>query len=271
MPYIECPACQKDIHSSLTTCPYCNTALTEDASSSVLQYYDYSGNSSRQTRFTGYHPVSGQMAADHEASKDSSDRSEGLSGLVMPQLSETSDSPLIHSVSDDLLLHAREDFEKQPETAELTDSAPYHSADTYTTSAAQDEMRSNEPAFPPRQTTARVKKIPRPGRKLWGYRSGNPILMLLSVSYYMAAAVLLLKGIQMIPEYRAAGTLTYHQGRLISGGLMLYLPAILLSETPYRRFIPIFNSRRRMTAMIGFIILYIPLTAILLLSWYCCL
>lgn len=159
------------------------------------------------------------------------------------------------SSSDDILAHIRERSKTEPSD---------HDA-----ALPRQGSASRAAVYPPRMTS-KVKKLPPPGRKLWGYRSGNPLLMLLSVFYYMASAVILLKGLQISPQYQEAGTLAYHYGRLISGGLMLYLPALLLSETPFRRFIPLFNSRRMGTALIGFVVLYVPLAAIFLLSWYCC-
>ena len=55
----------------------------------------------------------------------------------------------------------------------------------------------------------RKKQAP-PGRRLLGYRSGSFVHMLFSMCYYIAAAVGVLYGLSLSPEYLSNGTLFFH-------------------------------------------------------------
>lgn len=110
-----------------------------------------------------------------------------------------------------------------------------------------------------------------PGRRLLGYRAGQPLYMLVSICYHMAACVGILYALSLSPQYLADGTLLFHLCRVFLAAAMLLLPALLLSENSIRRNLPLLGSRNKTVMAIGFFILYLLLAILFLFSWYYCL
>lgn len=115
----------------------------------------------------------------------------------------------------------------------------------------------------------RKKQAP-PGRRLLGYRSGSFVHMLFSMCYYMAAAVGVLYGLSLSPEYLSNGTLFFHLCRVLLAAFMLFLPALLLSDTKTRKKIPLFCSCKKPVVIIGLLLVYIPLIVLFVLAWRSC-
>lgn len=116
---------------------------------------------------------------------------------------------------------------------------------------------------PPRK---KKKSAPPAGRRLLGYRAGNPFYMLFSIFYHMAACVGILYAFSLSPFYASKGTLLFHICRVFLAAVMLFLPVLFLSESKFRR-----KLFRKPSAVIkGLLILYIPLTALFLVSWNFC-
>lgn len=120
----------------------------------------------------------------------------------------------------------------------------------------------------PRVPGKRKKNTPPPGRRLLGYRTGNPIYMFLSIFYHMAACVGILYAISFSQEYWGRPALLFHICRILLASVMLFLPVLFLSENKLRRKVPLLRRRKSAAVMTGFVILYIPL---IILFSICCL
>lgn len=293
-----CPFCNTSLNAGHSGSQYYNSTTDYSRSSYFTGFHPAPKNNSMDqyliTPEEPSHTVSGVHKETAAAVSPSSDTltdkaADTYSGLVMPRTSSETENPLFSSSSEDILLSIRERSRKQAESASsvqqnhdaashLKQEGSEHSQSTgyqkvQHASAAEAPSKiipATDPFIVPSDLARRIRKPAPPGRRLWGYRAGNPLFMFLAVSYYLAVCLIILQGIQMFPQYQAAGTLFYHKSRVITGGLMMMLPAILLSETPLRRHLPMFRTMSRTTPIVGLIILYIPLTAIFLLSWYGC-
>lgn len=112
------------------------------------------------------------------------------------------------------------------------------------------------------------KKLPPTGRRFLGYRLGNPLYMLASVTYHMAAATGILYALSLCPAYQQKGTLLPYLCRVILAAFILFLPALVLSDTRIRRKLPFFRNQKTVSVRIGLLVLYIPLIALFLISCY---
>lgn len=157
-----------------------------------------------------------------------------------------------------------ENFRKKTQAPE-TEDAEYHSESGF--DKADDEHKPSVQEPP----SARKRRKARPaGRKLLGYRAGNPFYMFISVFYHMTASIGILYALSLSPQYMADGVLIFHICRVVLAAIMLFLPVLILSENKVRRKFPLLRSRKPASLTAGFLILYLPLGALFLASWYFC-
>lgn len=116
----------------------------------------------------------------------------------------------------------------------------------------------------------RKKNTPPAGRRLLGYRAGNPFYMFISVFYHMAACVGILYAFSLSSQYLGSPALLFHISRVILAAIMLFLPALLLSENRLRTNIPLLRSQNSSAVIMGFVFLYLPLAVLFFISWYFC-
>lgn len=115
--------------------------------------------------------------------------------------------------------------------------------------------------------TTRVPRAGSPGRRLIGYRSGHFINRFVSMLYHLAAVMVLIWAYKLTPEYKEKGLAFMHIARVTLGGLILFLPAILLSNTALHRSLPLIRSKSTAKVIIGMLLFLVPLT--LLFSYTC--
>lgn len=240
MALIKCPNCQKDVSSMVTYCPFCDADLTHvkvSAAQNSDSYYDPDAGFSLQ--YPDYQPASGNyenfLTEDPDTDEFSSSYPESQTAQEDPR-------------------HRR------------TDSGSRQNRSGSGSQISSKQERSNTSSSP------RQRKRQAPyGRKLLGYRAGNPFYMLVSVCYHMAACVGILYALSFTPQYMADGTMIFHLCRVILAAIMLFLPLLLLTENKIRRKLPFFGSKKVSLVAVGFLILYIPLAALFYASWYFCL
>lgn len=250
MALIKCPNCQKDVSSMVTYCPFCNTDLTQ-AKASAARSGDY------------YNPdavFSYRNPDDWPASENRKDNQEqGLKFEDFP-----SDRYEYRRGSDNL------EYRREPEDFEhdgTSGSFETRNASGTSKNCSNHTNAASNTAAPRKKG----RRLAPPGRRLLGYRAGQPLYMLISICYYMAACVGILYAFSLSSQYLANGTLLFHLCRVLLAAAALFLPALLLSENTIRRKLPLLGSRNKAVVSIGFLILYIPLTALFLVSWYYCL
>lgn len=174
----------------------------------------------------------------------------------------------------DLIFNAEDSFfdNEEMEQAATTDSysrpTGFNNSSSHSANSRTDSQQEN--AADAGSSQRKRKKQAPPGRRLFGYRSGSFVHMLFSMCYYMAAAVAVLFGLSLSPQYLDNGTLFFHLCRVLLAALMLFLPALLLSDTKTRKKIPLFCSRKKLVVVTGLLLVYIPLAALFVLAWRSC-
>lgn len=228
MALIKCPNCQKDVSSMVTYCPFCNADLTHVKASAAQSSDPY------------YNPdadLPSQHPENRHESEDFEDRS-----YRSPEVPRQSDSS----------------SDARPNRA----SARSASGPSTTVSRPSTAASDTAPA------RRKGRRQPSYGRKLLGYRAGNPLYMLVSVCYHMAVCVGILYALSFAPQHLADGTLIFYLCRVALAAIMLLLPVLLLTEHKLHRKLPFFGSRRRSIVAVGFLLLYIPLAALFFISWH---
>lgn len=130
-----------------------------------------------------------------------------------------------------------------------------------------------DPRTPDPATRSAVKKRLRqpksgsPGRKLIGYRSGHFLNRCISMIYHISAVLVLVWAYAMSSEYFAKDLGMFHILRTTLGALILFLPALLLSDTTFHRCLPLIRSKSSTKITIGFLLFLVPL--VLLFSYTC--
>ncbi|MGN0294154.1 MAG: hypothetical protein ACI4D3_09155 [Lachnospiraceae bacterium] len=137
-------------------------------------------------------------------------------------------------------------------------------------SGSDAEAGEHRPSVSESPSTRKRRKARPAGRKLLGYRAGNPFYMFVSVFYHMTACVGILYALSLSPQYMTDGVLIFHICRVVLAAIMLFLPVLLLSENKVRRKFPLLRSRKPAALAAGFLLLYLPLGALFLASWYFC-
>lgn len=228
---IKCPNCQKDIYDTMTRCPFCNTNLTQV-------------NHTDKQDTVYFNP----------------DSDPGIHYPVFPEKTQTVSSG-------DFRKKTRLPEAEKPDYDSDFDSGYGHSDQT----AGEQNPSEQETPSVREAPAARKHRRARPaGRRLLGYRTGNPFYMLISVFYHMAACVGVLYALSLSPQYIADGVLIFHICRVILAAVMLFLPVLILSENKVRRKFPLLRSRKPAALAVGFLLLYIPLGVLFLASWYFC-
>lgn len=123
---------------------------------------------------------------------------------------------------------------------------------------------------PQKNNNAKKNRQPRSGyagRRLIGYRSGRFLNRLISMLYHLAITVLLVEVFLKTPEYKEKGLALMHIARSSLAALILFLPAILLSNTAFRQKLPLLRSRVTAKVVIGYLLFLVPL--VLLFSYAC--
>lgn len=249
MALIKCPNCQKDVSSMVTYCPFCSADLTHinaSAAHSSDSYYN------PNVGVSSSHPDHPSVSGDYgDFSIHDSDANEFFS-----ESPEYNSSRQGRSSADNRQGRSTID-NRQGHSAASSDyqTSGKQSADASDASSGYRRGRRQAPY----------------GRRLLGYRAGNPIYMLISIFYHMAACVGLLYAISFTPQYLTNGTLIFHLCRLILAAAMLFLPVLLLTENKVRRNLPFFSSKTQSLTAVGFLLLYIPLAVLFAISWYFCL
>lgn len=236
MALIKCPNCQKDVSSMVPRCPFCNTDLTHRNSSDSRDTVYYKPDSD-----SIYYP-------------EFPERSDKASGTPFDTGSNRNPDSEPEYRTD-----SRPERQANPRPERQADSG----------SAGKNRENSKEKSA---SAARKRKKFPPPaGRRLLGYRKGNPFYMFVSVLFHMAACVGILYAFSLSPQYWGSSALLFHIIRVIAAAMMLFLPVLLLSENKLRRKFPVLRSRKPAAVITGLLILYIPLAVLFSLSWYFCL
>ena len=95
-------------------------------------------------------------------------------------------------------------------------------------------------------------------KKLWGFRSWTPWKMLLATLYYVACLLVLFFGMTESLPFEMSGydTVIY---RISAFVLFLWMlsPAIFLSDTCYRRYLPLFREKIGSRSFLGMMIIFL--------------
>lgn len=104
-------------------------------------------------------------------------------------------------------------------------------------------------------------------RKLFGFRSGTPWKKGLAVVYYLACIAFLILAMTT-PPLIAAGAKDVSIMRMSSLVLVLMAasPAIFLSDTPMRDFLPFFKDRTLLRSLVGMMIVWLLLLYLFMCS-----
>lgn len=98
-------------------------------------------------------------------------------------------------------------------------------------------------------------------RKLWGFRSNTPWKKLLAVVYYAAcAAVLWFCFSTPLPIEAGSYDLAIFRLSAVIIFLWLLSPAIFLSETPLRKYLPLFRDHIGSRTLMGMMIVFLLFT-----------
>ena len=234
MALIKCPNCQKDVSSMVNYCPFCNADLT------------HIKNSAAQNDSLYYNPNAGYSSPRPENRPNPDNSQESF--LHDPDIDEYS-----------------RDFSEY-DTAPNPPRQNHPSGDSGQTPASVSSRQNHSGS---RQQKS--KRQASYGRRLLGYRAGNPLYMLISIFYHMAACVGVLYALSLTPQYTEGKLLIFHLCRVILAAIMLFLPVLLLTNNKLRRSLPLFSSKKKTRIAAGFLILYIPLIVLFIVSWYFCL
>lgn len=269
MALIKCPNCQKDVSSMVTYCPFCNTDLTHvkasanesgdyynsDAPFSYQRPDNWSASENHED-FPFQYPNTDELSSGNYRRRNLSDNSESrnLSGNYRTR-----------NLSDDSKSHNSSGNYRTRNSSDSSGSRS-SSGNSGRQAASEPVRMTSEPS-----PTRKSKRQAPPGRRLLGYRAGNPLHMLISVCYHMAACVGILYALTLSPQYLSNGTLIFHLCRVILAAAILFLPILLLSENKVRRKLPLLGSKKSSVMAIGFLLLYVPLAVLFSISWYFCL
>ena len=95
-------------------------------------------------------------------------------------------------------------------------------------------------------------------KKLLGFRSGNPLKMTVALAWYLLCLVVLFFGLTT-PVPVTAGA--YDGGIYRLSGVILFLwmlsPAVFLSDTPLRQYLPLFCKRQTGFSVMGMMIVFV--------------
>ena len=95
-------------------------------------------------------------------------------------------------------------------------------------------------------------------KKLLGFRSGNPLKMTVALAWYLLCLVVLFFGLTT-PVPVTAGA--YDGGIYRLSGVILFLwmfsPAVFLSDTPQRQYLPLFRKRQTGFSVMGMMIVFV--------------
>lgn len=95
-------------------------------------------------------------------------------------------------------------------------------------------------------------------KKLLGFRSGNPLKMTVALAWYLLCLVVLFFGLTT-PVPVTAGA--YDGGIYRLSGVILFLwmfsPAVFLSDTPLRQYLPLFRKRQTGFSVMGMMIVFV--------------
>ena len=95
-------------------------------------------------------------------------------------------------------------------------------------------------------------------KKLLGFRSGNPLKMTVALAWYLLCLVVLFFGLTT-PVPVIAGA--YDGGIYRLSGVILFLwmlsPAVFLSDTPLRQYLPLFRKRQTGFSVMGMMIVFV--------------
>lgn len=95
-------------------------------------------------------------------------------------------------------------------------------------------------------------------KKLLGFRSGNLLKMTVALAWYLLCLVVLFFGLTT-PVPVTAGA--YDGGIYRLSGVILFLwmlsPAVFLSDTPLRQYLPLFRKRQTGFSVMGMMIVFV--------------
>ena len=95
-------------------------------------------------------------------------------------------------------------------------------------------------------------------KKMLGFRSGNPLKMTVALAWYLLCLVVLFFGLTT-PVPVTAGA--YDGGIYRLSGVILFLwmlsPAVFLSDTPPRQYLPLFRKRQTGFSVMGMMIVFV--------------
>jgi len=95
-------------------------------------------------------------------------------------------------------------------------------------------------------------------RKVWGFRSWTPWKMLLAVLYYVACLLLLFFGMtESLPFPMSGYDMVIYRMSAFVLFLWALTPAIFLSETPYRKYLPLFRDKIGSRSFMGMMIIFL--------------
>lgn len=260
MALIKCPHCQKDISSIVTVCPYCSADVSQARDSRQMEktYYDPEQLASAQPEL--HYPDSSLLTEHSRRMKQENSYARNRTSYA-----EHAGSSYQNSYS-----YKNTNPRMQTETADSYANS-YLRQQTRDTAAQEEQAAASVPQNTASNTrSTKRKKLAPPGRRLLGYRSGNFSHMLLSICYYMAAAVGILYSLSLYPHYQEQDVLIYYLCCIFLAGLMLFLPALLFSNTKIRHSLPFFRSRKKNTVLLGTVLLYLPLLILFFLAGLAC-
>ena len=151
----------------------------------------------------------------------------GKGSLPLPKeaeaWSETAEEDAVdESISDTEKLTETEEI---PEAANKAEDAKKKKED----SATDKKTKPSPPSGSEHSDFYKKHSKLRPGRRLLGFRIGNPLFMFLSIIYYMTAATGILKFASGFPVAAENGKLVFMFIRLICLLLICYLPVFLFT------------------------------------------
>ena len=95
-------------------------------------------------------------------------------------------------------------------------------------------------------------------RKLLGFRSGKPWKSLVAGAYYLLALAVLIFGLfSRMPVSGGSQDAAIYRGEVLILFLWMLSPAIFLSDTPYRQYLPLFRKRTRSWSLTGMMIVFL--------------
>lgn len=129
-------------------------------------------------------------------------------------------------------------------------------------------VRTTDPAT--RKAVKKKLRQPKsgsPGRKLIGYRSGRFLNRCISMIYHISVVLILIWAYEMTSAFSKEGLGLFHILRTSLGAIILFLPALLLSDTTLHRSLPLIRSKSNTKVVIGMLLFLVPL--VLLFSYTC--